>query len=268
MFYEKGSYRSETYLNKRKSLFENTHPYFNIEDQVLKTEPAEDGQSILDVGCGTGILLLKTAELLPNSSLIGLDISSDTFENAKKQAKNHNLNLSFVVGDVQCLPFPDKSFNRVTAIHMLYHASNIHQAIQELKRVTKPDGKVLISANSKKSRPIFRHLKTEIARMFNRNDFPDSGFKFNFEDAIAMVKSYFDNISFTEYASVLSLTNPQPYVDYFDSDRDFWQPSFSDEEWSKVLNFIKNYISAEIEENGSFKEISTVGIIVATLPKH
>lgn len=62
------AYINTSNLDRRKALYQFTAPYFVIEDEIINLCRLKDGQSLLDVGCGTGKLLLKTAEIYPGST--------------------------------------------------------------------------------------------------------------------------------------------------------------------------------------------------------
>ena len=258
------AYRDTSNLDKRKSLYQYTHPYFNIEDEVIRLHSLRDDESLLDVGCGTGKLLLKTAELFPNARLVGLDISEGMFQAAQKRVREGGLNISFQTGDVQHIPFLDNSFDGVVAMHMLYHAPDIHQALAEMARVVKPDGMILITANSMKSRTKLRLLKAQAAVVLGREIFTDPNMRFNLEIGMEMVASHFNHVALVPFESTLRITDPQPYLDYFGSLREFWQPTPTDEEWTRVLDLIRKNIKAQIATEGEFSDKTGFGVIIAS----
>jgi len=91
---------------------------------------ARESRSLLDVGCGNGYWLRRCAAL-------GKDTSGcDLFETPETGALG-TMRIPFRVGNVEHLPFPDKSFDVVTCFHVLEHARRLDQAIAELKRVAK-----------------------------------------------------------------------------------------------------------------------------------
>ncbi len=92
---------------------------------ILKNTDAAS-ETLLDVGCGKGYLL-KTLLTEKNYKLTGCEIH------------NHlgDMNVDFVSGFAENLPFPDKSFDIVTCTHTIEHIINIQEAIKELKRVAK-----------------------------------------------------------------------------------------------------------------------------------
>lgn len=89
-----------------------------------------NSKSLLDVGCGNGFWLDHIAQKPDFSKfeLFGLDIS---------HASGLGPNQSYICGEIETLPFEDKSFDVVTCFYVLEHIKNLNHAINELKRVTR-----------------------------------------------------------------------------------------------------------------------------------
>lgn len=258
------AYRDSFNLDRRKALYQFTHPQFIIEDEVINISNLKDNQSLLDVGCGTGKLLLKVTSLRPDSNLFGIDISAGVFKNVRTEAVKKRLPIHFQVADAQQMPFANASFNRVFAMHMLYHLQDIDQALSQIKRVLKFDGMAIITANSMHNRKKLNILKAQAAKIMGRETFTDPNMRFNLEYGSEMVKKHFPSVRIKLFESMLRLNNPQPYLDYFDSLRLFWQPIPSDYEWSQVLASTKKYVETQIKSKGEFTDQLGFGIIIAS----
>ena len=102
---------------------------------------------ILDIGCRDGMWLnmLKNAKF---KNLRGIDISKKALEMASK--KGHNVTR----GDAQNLPFPDEEFNFVSIIHTLEHCPEPLKVLAEIKRVLKPNGRILVVVPLQKKEPV------------------------------------------------------------------------------------------------------------------
>lgn len=109
----------------------------------------------LDVGCGRGLVLVETAKRLPHGRATGIDIwrSKDQSGNARvvteaNAAAEHVADRVDVRdGDMRELPFPDGSFELVTAslaIHNIKERSGRDQAVREISRVLSPGGRAVI----------------------------------------------------------------------------------------------------------------------------
>jgi ubiquinone/menaquinone biosynthesis C-methylase UbiE len=103
------------------------------------------GLRLLDVGCGTGDYLRVMAPLVAPGEAIGIDLSAELVKRAELLSPADQPNLSFQVADVYELPFPDASFERVTATQVMLHLADPWKAIAELRRVLVPGGRVSIA---------------------------------------------------------------------------------------------------------------------------
>jgi ubiquinone/menaquinone biosynthesis C-methylase UbiE len=97
-----------------------------------------DGESVLDVGCGTGSLAATLARVTKASEIVGLDPSSGFIEYAR--AQNADPRVTFEVGDAQQLPYPDASFDRCVALLAIDYFPDARKAALEMRRVTKKAG--------------------------------------------------------------------------------------------------------------------------------
>lgn len=105
------------------------------------------GESILDVGCGTGSLaILAKQRLGPESAIYGIDASPEMIARANKKAKNAHTDITFHEGLVQKLPFPDSSFDVAFTTVMLHHLPQKprQECLQEIRRVLKTNGRLVI----------------------------------------------------------------------------------------------------------------------------
>jgi ubiquinone/menaquinone biosynthesis C-methylase UbiE len=100
---------------------------------------------LLDVGCGPGSITRGLAERLPAGQVIGLDLSRETLESARRDAAARGLqNLRYEEGSVYELPFPDGSFDVAYAHQVLQHLRERGLALSEMLRVVKPGGVVAV----------------------------------------------------------------------------------------------------------------------------
>ncbi len=106
--------------------------------ELLDPGPEE---KILDAGCGTGIFTLDI--LARKAHVIGLDISHQMLMHAKKYAPENS--FPKVRSDMLYLPFKDNSFDKSVSITALEFVSDAKSAIDELIRVTRPGGCIVIA---------------------------------------------------------------------------------------------------------------------------
>lgn len=94
-----------------------------------------ENRSVLEVGCGTGLLLRRIAGFA--SATQGVDLSPGMLEKARERG------LSVVEGSATELPFPDASFDATCSFKVLAHVPQIREALREMARVTRPGGHVI-----------------------------------------------------------------------------------------------------------------------------
>ena len=113
-------------------------------ESYLERAKIEDGQTILDLGCGWGSLSLFLAERFPNSAIYSVSNSNDQIEHIRNIAKEKNLgNLYPEVQDVNSLTL-NQQFDRVVSIEMFEHMRNYEALLQKIKQHLKPDGLLFI----------------------------------------------------------------------------------------------------------------------------
>jgi SAM-dependent methyltransferase len=101
------------------------------------------GRNILDIGCGDGALAL---ELLQRgaSSVTGCDLDPRMVAHAAAEAGRRSATVRFVMADAERLPFRDDSFDLVTMITVLAFMARPQAAAQEIARVLRPGGGLVI----------------------------------------------------------------------------------------------------------------------------
>lgn len=101
---------------------------------------------ILDVGCGGGKTINRLAQLAPNGKVIGVDYSVEMVKFSKKINKNliDQKRVEIIAESVEKMSFKDNFFDLTTAFEAYYFWTNLSNAFEEIKRVLKPGGKLLL----------------------------------------------------------------------------------------------------------------------------
>jgi len=111
----------------------------------------KEDKLILEAGCGTGRLCCLLARDFPNLRVIGIDISPNSLKIANLLKEYlHVSNVSFEIGDLFQIPYPDNYFDVVFNEGVIEHYSlrnnaNYIDAFKEMIRVTKKGGKIIIA---------------------------------------------------------------------------------------------------------------------------
>jgi ubiquinone/menaquinone biosynthesis C-methylase UbiE len=116
-------------------------------DAVLDRSGIRPGDSVLDLGCGTGTQAVSAARRVgPGGSVVGVDISAEMVSAARRKSERAGLEISFERADAAVLPFEDATFDVVTmttVMHML-PAERHRTCLVEAKRVLKAGGRFLV----------------------------------------------------------------------------------------------------------------------------
>ena len=107
---------------------------------------SESYDAILDIGCGGGGALRDMASTFPSAKLYGIDYSKDMVLVAKKvnMGRIEKGRIEISHGSVSSLPFADNTFDLATAFEAYYFWPDLHRDLQEIKRVLRSGGMLLL----------------------------------------------------------------------------------------------------------------------------
>jgi ubiquinone/menaquinone biosynthesis C-methylase UbiE len=122
------------------------------------------GETVLDVGCGTGTLAIAAKERVGPSGVVhAVDASPEMIARAVKKGRRRGVDVTFRNAVVEALPYPDRHFDVVLSTLMLHHLPRKarQQCAREIARVLKPGGRVLVvdfGAPMRKGRGVLSHF--------------------------------------------------------------------------------------------------------------
>lgn len=118
---------------------------FYLQASLAETQKRLDlqtGESLLDVGCGSGLLLESLSRTSPGADLYGVEPSLAMLAAARRKLGDKAI---LKQGQAEKLPFPDQSFDIVVSTSALHLFQYPLAALVEMKRVLRPGGRVVIT---------------------------------------------------------------------------------------------------------------------------
>ena len=137
----------ETYDDKAAERIERSYQTPEIVNQRLHTLAAlalVRGESVLDAGCGTGLLLEQEARTVGREGRAeGIDFSDAMLAHAHRRC-DQLAQVNLQQGSIETLPFDDHSFDAVSCTQTLLYVRDMELALREIYRVLKPRGRIAI----------------------------------------------------------------------------------------------------------------------------
>lgn len=145
---------------KTKNSYKNVVWFYNFWSRLTESKAAKyviefaeitDHTDILEVACGTGVVYEQIVKLNPNGKNIGIDLSPDMLKKAgERLSKVKGVDYELKAGNALKLDFADNTFDTVINNFMvdLMPADTFDKIAEEFYRVTKPNGKVVVSTFS------------------------------------------------------------------------------------------------------------------------
>ncbi|MBE2199290.1 MAG: class I SAM-dependent methyltransferase [Anaerolinea sp.] len=229
----------------------------------LRLQP---GDLVLECGCGPGWLWRDNLDRIPPNCHITLtDLSQGMVAEAKAALHETDHDFRFREVDAQQLPFATASFDVVVANHMLYHVPNIDQALSEIQRVLKPDGRLHAVTNGAAHMRELKELRRQIATQLGLTQ--DMGdlftLPFRLENGAELLQPWFARVSMIPFPDSLRVTEVEPLLAYV----------FSAEEARAALTDahlaqIREIVAQAIADGGGAMHITkAVGMFVAEKEK-
>jgi SAM-dependent methyltransferase len=125
-----------------------------LTDWGLAHVPFEQHFTLLDVGCGGGRTVEKLASIATHGKVHGVDYSAASVAVARRTNAKliESGRVEIQQASVSKLPFPDETFDVVTAVETHYYWPDLVSDLREIRRVLKPGGKIVIIAETYKGR--------------------------------------------------------------------------------------------------------------------
>jgi SAM-dependent methyltransferase len=217
--------------------------------------------TILELGCGDGTLWQRNADRIPADWDVTLtDLSEGMLNDAKERLELcvPPDRFHFTPADARSIPFPDASFDAVLANHMLYHVSERHQSLKEIRRVLKPGGVLFASTMGTSHMKEVKGLLSELNPNYDlgRQDFACEFGLENGEDQLDAAG--FVDIGLQRYEDFLQVTDAKPLIAYIRT-----TPGGRENLTDSRLSKLEAMLNETIREEGAVQITKEVGLFVA-----
>src|SRR2546423_1467748 len=118
----------------------------DITDQTLALMDLQPADRVLDLGCGTGWASRRMARIVTAGEVVGLDVADEMLNHAR-QASEGIHNIRYLWGSAENIPAADNTFTKVLSVESFYYYADQGKAIEELRRVMAPAGRLFILIN-------------------------------------------------------------------------------------------------------------------------
>jgi ubiquinone/menaquinone biosynthesis C-methylase UbiE len=118
-----------------------------LRTMTVNLAQVKQGDCVLEVGCATGTLSLAAKRQAgPTGRVFGIDIIPGMIEVSRKKASQAKLDVTFQLGNIEDIPFPNELFDVVMCSFMIFHMSEKirHKGIEEIYRVLKHQGRFIV----------------------------------------------------------------------------------------------------------------------------
>lgn len=168
---------------------------------------------VLEVGCGAGDLWRLNAHRVPTGWWVALsDFSVGMASDARRALTDRR--FRYLAADAQQLPLPCGSLDCVIANHMLYHVSDVAQALSEFRRVLRSGGRLFAATNGDGHLCELWSLVADAGVALDGAMHGHGVAAFTLANAPALLSRHFADVTLNRYEDALEITEAEPLVAY------------------------------------------------------
>ncbi|MEV0371209.1 class I SAM-dependent methyltransferase [Streptomyces sp. NPDC050636] len=250
------AYRTGRDLAARQSIYQWQTPRYDLPGIVVEQLQGTRG-SVVDVGCGNGKFIERLRQDRSDLRLLGLDVSLGILAGVPRPV---------AVADAVQLPLPSSSVDSALALHMLYHVEDIAAAVNELARVVKPGGLVIVSTNSDRDKAeldgLWERASGDILGVANGPGRISLSARFSLEKAPSLLGAGFGKVETIELPGTIAVRSPEPVIAHMRSYR-----AWADQHavpFEETIERAREIVTDRIEEAGAFEIGCLGGMLVCT----
>lgn len=209
-------YRTDVNLAARQSIYAYQEPPIDLARGILGLAGLSGNEVVADIGCGNGLYLAELARREHAGPVVGADLSPGMLHAAGRRAPEAGL----VVADATALPFRDAAVDVTLAMHMLYHVPAPKRAVRELRRITRPGGRVIVALNGGDHLGELRDVVAGALGSLGRDPSSLLRERISLDQGEALLRSVFTSVTRHDFAGQLLVPGPEPVVAYVRSMRE------------------------------------------------
>ena len=202
-------YRTDANLAARQSIYAYQRPRINLAREALELARLDGRETVADIGCGNGAYLAELARREHAGTVLGVDMSPGML----LAARDHAPRAGLLVADAMTLPLRDTAADVTLAMHMLYHVTEPDLAVRELRRVTRPGGRLIVGLNGSDHLRELRGLIAEALASLGRPPVR-SREQIDLDQGELLLRSQFTSVTRHDFESQLRVPDTGPIAAY------------------------------------------------------
>lgn len=230
------SKKLQTRINAHKD-----YSKYDINDWILKQVDLKNGETLLDIGCGTGEQILKFAKLCPQSELCGIDVTLESINIINETCENNKIsNVTTLIGPMDNfsnLLNKGKKFDIVNSCFSLYYSNNIPKIIDDVRNILNNNGKFFVCG------PVFGNNAELIDFQAKIQPEMKPTHYYMTEDILPEIIKKFRVVKKDFFINPLEFRNPEALIKYWKS-----YYLFNEKIEKEFINAVKNFF----ENNDKF----------------
>lgn len=225
---------------------------------------AWSSQVVVDLGCGPGTYLQRLARHR-GVRRVGIELSRGMLRDLVRDWPVEAPVPLLAVADAQALPLRDACCDVVLAMHVLHHVPDIGLALDELRRLLRPEGIALVATNHATAHlgELDEVCATSIAALSAHPPRLPSRTRFSLDNGGALLGRVFASVERHDLPCVLRIPDLEPVMAFVDSRRSWIEPLLpADVAWDATRCEIERRVASIIAERGTFDVRTCAGVFV------